>query len=88
VGRLKETFETYPDIGPLLPAMGYGKEQLADLQATIAAAEADSVVIGTPIDLARVIHIDKPRTRVFYDLEEIGSPNLAEILGQFVQHLG
>jgi predicted GTPase len=84
VGRLRETFETYPGIGTLLPAMGYGREQLADLEATIAATPADAVVIGTPIDLARVIRIDKPRARVFYDLEEIGIPNLAGILGEFL----
>ena len=88
VGRLRETFATYPEIGTLLPAMGYGAEQLADLEATIAAAEADAVVIGTPIDLARVIRIDRPHTRVFYDLEEIGSPNLTEILGEFVRRHG
>ncbi len=88
VGRLRETFATYPGIGTLLPAMGYGEEQLADLEATIAAAEADAVVIGTPIDLARVIRIEKPHTRVFYDLEEIGSPNLTEILGEFVRRHG
>jgi predicted GTPase len=88
VGRLRETFATYPEIGTLLPAMGYGEEQLADLEATIAAAEADAVVIGTPIDLARVIRIEKPHTRVFYDLEEIGSPNLAEILAEFVRRHG
>jgi predicted GTPase len=88
VGLLRETFATYPDIGTLLPAMGYGDEQLADLEATIAAVEADTVVIGTPIDLARVIRIEKPHTRVFYDLEEIGSPNLTEILGEFVRRHG
>ncbi len=88
VGRLRETFATYPDIGTLLPAMGYGDEQLADLKATIAATEADAVVIGTPIDLARVIRIDRPHTRVYYDLEEIGSPNLTEVIGHFVQQRG
>ena len=88
VGRLRETFETYPEIGTLLPAMGYGDEQLADLEATIAATEADAVVIGTPIDLARVIRIDRPHTRVYYDLEEIGSPNLTEVIGRFVQQRG
>jgi predicted GTPase len=85
VGRLRETFETYPEIGTLLPAMGYGDEQLADLEATIAATEAEAVVIGTPIDLARVIHIERPHTRIHYDLEEIGSPNLTEILGEFIR---
>jgi predicted GTPase len=88
VGRLRETFAAYPHIGTLLPAMGYGEEQLADLEATIAATEADTVVIGTPIDLARVIHIQRPHTRVFYDLEEIGTPNLTGILGEFVRRHG
>jgi predicted GTPase len=88
VGRLRETFEAYPDIGTLLPAMGYGDEQLADLEATIAAAEAEAVVIGTPIDLARVIRIERPHTRIHYDLEEIGSPNLTEILGEFIRRHG
>ncbi len=88
VGRLRETFATYPEIGTLLPAMGYGPEQLADLEATIAATPADAVVIGTPIDLARVIRIDRPRARVFYDLEEIGTPNLAGLLGEFLARRG
>jgi predicted GTPase len=88
VGRLQETFATYPDIGTLLPAMGYGPEQLADLEATIAATPADAVVIGTPIDLARVIRIAKPHTRVFYNLEEIGTPNLEGILGEFLARRG
>ena len=87
VGRLKETFEIYPEIGSILPAMGYGAEQLADLEATINATDCDAVVIGTPIDLARIIDIDKPATRVSYDLDEIGEPNLATILGGFaVEH--
>ncbi len=84
VGKLKETFEIYPDIGTILPAMGYGEEQLRDLEATINATDCEAVVIGTPIDLARIIKIEKPHTRVFYDLEEIGKPNLEGILGDFV----
>jgi predicted GTPase len=84
VGTLAETFRTYPDIGTLLPAMGYGEQQLADLEATIDAIDAEAVVIGTPIDLNRVISIDKPSTRVFYDLQEIGHPDLGEILDRFV----
>ena len=84
VGKLKETFETYPDIGTILPAMGYGEEQLRDLEATINATDCDAVVIGTPIDLARIVNIEKPSTRVFYDLQEIGEPNLDGILSEFV----
>lgn len=83
VGKLKETFETYPDIGTILPAMGYGEEQLKDLEATINATDCDAVVIGTPIDLARIIDIDKPATRVTYDLAEKGEPDMAGILGEF-----
>ena len=85
VGRLKGTFETYPGIGDLLPAMGYGEEQLADLEATINAVDCDAVVIGTPIDLTRIISIDKPHTRVYYDLQEIGDPDLDAVLSDFVR---
>ncbi len=83
VGTITETFEKYPSIGLLLPAMGYGKQQIADLEQTINACECDSVVIGTPIDLGRLITINKPHTRVRYELEEIGSPNFEEILKDF-----
>jgi len=84
VGKLAETFEIYPEIGTILPAMGYGDEQLADLEATVNAVDCDAVVIGTPIDLARIIKIDKPHTRVYYDLQEIGEPNLDGVLEGFV----
>ena len=85
VGSLVDTFKTYPNIGTLLPAMGYGSDQMKDLAATINASDADAVVIGTPIDLGRILEIDKPHTRVTYDLAEIGSPNLTEILTRFVK---
>jgi predicted GTPase len=88
VGKLKETFETYPDIGTILPAMGYGEEQLRDLEATINGTDCDAVVIGTPIDLSRIVNIKKPHTRVFYDLQEIGEPNLDGILGEFISAQG
>jgi predicted GTPase len=84
VGKLQETFEIYPNIGTILPAMGYGEEQLRDLEATINATDCDAVVVGTPIDLARVVKIEKPHTRVFYDLQEIGDPNLNGVLKEFV----
>lgn len=84
VGRLKETFEIYPEIGHVLPAMGYGEEQRKDLEATINNTDCDAVVIGTPIDLSRLIRIDKPTTRVSYDLQEIGHPDLNEVLDRFV----
>ncbi len=85
VGRLTETFRIYPGIGTLLPAMGYGKEQLKDLETTINGTDCDSVVIGTPIDLNRLIHIRKPNTRVYYDLQEIGEPTLEGVLNDFIE---
>jgi len=85
VGKLSDTFKKYPKIGTLLPAMGYGDEQLKDLETTINNTDCDAVVIGTPIDLNRIINIKKPSTRVWYDLQEIGSPNLEEVLDDFVK---
>ncbi len=85
VGKLSETFRIYPNIGKLLPAMGYGDQQIKDLETTIENTDCDSVIIGTPIDLNRIIKINKPNTRVYYDLQEIGSPNLREILDDFIQ---
>ncbi len=85
VGKLKETFSTYPEIGTLLPAMGYGKQQLKDLEQTINDSDCDSVVIGTPIDLSRIIDIKKPTTRVYYDLQEIGEPDLKQVMDEFVK---
>ncbi len=83
-GKLAETFEKYPDIGTLLPAMGYGDEQVADLEKTINAVECDAVVIGTPIDLNRIVKITKPTVRVKYELQEIGEPNLTQLLQRFL----
>jgi len=83
VGKLAETFRIYPNVGILLPAMGYGEEQVKDLEKTIAATPCDAVVIGTPIDLNRIIKINKPNTRVHYDLQEIGLPNLEGVLKNF-----
>ena len=83
VGRMAETFKIYPNIGTLLPAMGYGAEQLKDMETTINATDCDSVVIGTPIDLNRIIKIEKPNTRVYYDLQEIGRPDLEEVINDF-----
>lgn len=85
VGKLVNTFEEYTHIGKLLPAMGYGEQQLKDLEQTINNTDCDSVIIGTPIDLTRIININKPCTRVHYELDEVGSPNLEEILGEFVK---
>lgn len=83
-GKLAETFRIYPGIGTLLPAMGYGKEQLNDLEKTINNTDCDSVVIATPIDLNRIIKITKPTTRVYYDLQEIGYPDLNQIIDEFM----
>ncbi len=85
VGRLSETFRLYPEIGTLLPAMGYGKQQLLDLEKTINNTKCDSVIIATPIDLNRIIKIRKPNTRVYYDLQEIGDPDLSQVLDEFVK---
>jgi predicted GTPase len=84
VGQLEDTFETYPGIGKLLPAMGYGANQLRDLEVTINSCDCEAVVIGTPIDLNRVITIRKPSTRVFYDLQSIGKPSLEEVVEEFL----
>ena len=83
-GTIADTFEKYPTIGKVLPAMGYGGQQVKDLEATINAVDCDVVVIGTPIDLRRIISIDKPSVRVTYDLAEIGSPDLADVLKPFL----
>jgi predicted GTPase len=82
-GEIKRTFQLYPDIGRLLPAMGYGEKQMKDLEVTINRVRCDAVVIGTPIDLTRIIKIRKPAFRVYYELEEIGEPNLKTILEKF-----
>jgi len=80
VGSLKETFEKYPEIGTLLPAMGYFDQQLKDLEATINAVECDVVVSATPIDITRLVNVNKPIVRVRYELEEVGHPKLKDIL--------
>ena len=80
VGSIKTTYEKYPKTGPILPAMGYGEAQTRDLEATINKSDVDLVIIGTPIDLNRVIKINKPAQRVRYELQEIGRPTLEDIL--------
>ena len=84
-GTIAETFESYPDIGKLLPAMGYGEQQIKDLEATINAADCDVVIIGTPIDLRRLLHIEKPSVRVTYNLKETGRPTVANVLEPFTK---
>src|SRR5699024_4920813 len=85
VGTLTETFEQYPHIDTVLPAMGYGEQQLKDLEETINNADCDAVIIGTPMDLTRIISINKPTTRVHYDLDEVGDTNLEGVLNQFIK---
>ena len=80
VASIAETYANYPETGPVLPAMGYGEAQLRDLQATINQVPCDLVIVGTPIDLARVIDIQHPSQRVRYELQPIGQPTLAAIL--------
>ncbi len=84
VRSISETFEKYPNIGILLPAMGYGDSQVKDLETTINKTKCDVVIIATPIDLSRILKINKPTVRVSYNLQEIGSPNLTEVLTDFV----
>ncbi len=80
VGSIAATYEKYPTTGDVLPAMGYGEKQVEELAATIRATEADVIVIGTPIDLTRLIEFDKPSVRVRYELQEIGNPRLEDAL--------
>lgn len=80
VDSITQTYKKYPKIGKLLPAMGYGEKQMKDLEDTINNTDCDSVVIGTPIDLGRLLKINKPSTRVLYDLEEIGELTVEKIL--------
>ncbi|MFB3909305.1 MAG: cyclic 2,3-diphosphoglycerate synthase [Candidatus Eisenbacteria bacterium] len=85
VGEIAETFRKYPEIGPLLPAMGYGEKQVADLEATIDKVPCDLVIIGTPIDIRRILKLQKPSVRVGYDLQEIGSPTVRDVLEEFLR---
>jgi predicted GTPase len=86
-GEIRKTFESYPGIGVLLPAMGYSDKQVKDLEETINKVPCDTVIIGTPINLKRIVKMNKPAVRVFYELEEIGSPDLKEILREFASSL-
>ena len=82
VGSIGETYQKYPNTGPVLPAMGYGAKQVQDLQETINATPCDLVIIATPIDLRRVVKINRPTQRVRYELQEIGRPTLQDVLGK------
>ncbi len=80
VGSIRETYAKYPTTGAVLPAMGYGEAQIRELEATINAADADLVIVATPINLTRLIRVNKPTQRVRYELQEIGRPNLEDVL--------
>ncbi|HEX9259445.1 MAG TPA: hypothetical protein VF855_07895, partial [Acidimicrobiales bacterium] len=84
VGGIRRVFDAYGHLGPVLPAMGYSDDQLADLAATIDATPCDVVVTGTPFDLARIVHLHRPVRHARYDLAEIGSPTLADVLAPHV----
>lgn len=85
IGTIKDTYTKYPGIGTLLPAMGYGEKQIQELENTINAVDCDIVIIGTPIDLSRIVKINKKSIRVKYELQEIGRPNLEEVLNQKIK---
>ncbi|HDH45303.1 MAG TPA: GTPase, partial [Thermococcus sp.] len=85
VGSIIDTYKKYNHLDVILPAMGYGAKQIKELEETINRADADVVVIGTPIDLRRVMKLNKPAVRVRYELEEIGKPKLKDILKEFVE---
>jgi predicted GTPase len=85
VGSIAATFASYPHIGNVLPAMGYGSDQLAELETTIAAATCDVVVTGTPMDLSRIIRIGRPVRHASYEILELGHPDLAELLEPYVE---
>ena len=85
VGSIAETFARFPSIGDVLPAMGYGDEQLAELGRTVRAADCDAVVVGTPMDLGRLVELGHPARRVTYELTEVGSPTLADVLAPYLE---
>jgi len=85
VGSIAETFRKYPHIGPLLPAVGYGPRQIEELEATVNSTPCDLVLVATPIDLRRIIKVNKPMVRVRYELQEISKPDLEEVINQFLR---
>ncbi len=85
VGSIAETFEKYPHLGAVLPAMGYSKDQIHELEQTINATPCDAVLVGTPIDLRKFVNLNKPSTRAKYELQEIGAPTLEEILKECLE---
>jgi predicted GTPase len=87
VGSIKRTYEKYPHIGAVLPAMGYGTEQIKELEQTIEKTRCDSVLFGTPIDLRRIMKVNKPAARVRYEIHEVTKPTLEELLDMFFKRL-
>ena len=85
VGSIVETYKKYTHIGSILPAMGYGEKQIKELEETINRSDAELVIIGTPIDLGRVTRLNKPYVRVRYELQEIGKPDLEDVLSEFLK---
>ncbi len=85
VGEIKDVFQKYPHIGTLLPAMGYGKNQMKDLEKTINRTPCEAVVIATPVDLRRFLKISKPSAQVRYELQEIGKPDMEDVMEKFLR---
>jgi predicted GTPase len=83
-GKIREIYETYPNIGRVLPAVGYGEQQIKDLEATINNVSCDLVIIATPVDLTRIISINKPMLKVGYELQEIGKPDLTDLIKKYL----
>lgn len=86
-GSIKEIFEKYQQLGPVLPAMGYGREQIKELEDTLNKVPCEIIISATPIDLSKILKINKEIIRVYYELQEIGSPNLEEILNEFLKKI-
>jgi predicted GTPase len=87
VGSIGSVYKAYPHMGPILPAMGYGEDQMRDLKQTIDAVPCDAVLVASPVDLSRLLHFDKPAIRVRYEVEELGEPKLSTILHGFMAQL-
>jgi predicted GTPase len=86
-GSMAATLETYPALQRVLPAMGYGAQQIAELEATIHATPCDAVIVGTPVDVRRFLTLSVPAVRVFSDMEEIGEPTLAALVPRLAQKI-
>jgi predicted GTPase len=85
VGSIRELYAKYPNLGSVLPAMGYSKKQLRELEDTINKVNCDAIVIGTPFDLRKLLSVNKPIARVRYELQEIGKPNLEDVIKKFIK---